>query len=119
VLTDAQRAAVDAGEDTSIDVPGFLGCARSRVTAGAFLDAYDPERAPDLVGLLRRRALPALVLLGDGDARRPALAAAATPAPGGSTFRIEMLSTGAAGADPMSQPETAAAIADFVARLRP
>jgi hypothetical protein len=119
ILADAHRVASDAGEDTSVDVPGFLGCARSRVTAGAFLDAYDPDRAPDLVRLVRARGLPVLTFLADGDARRAAFDAAATPAPGGTTLRIEMLSTGAAASDLMGQPATADRIGAFVARLRP
>lgn len=119
VLADAHRVAGDAGEDTSIDVPGFLNCARSRVTAGAFLDAYDQDRAPDLVRLLRARGLPVLAFLADGDPRRAELDAAATPVPGGSTVRVEMLSTGPATSDLMQQPATAARIAGFVARLRP
>ena len=119
VLAEAQRVAGDAGEDTSIDVPGFLACARSRVTAGAFLDAYDRERAPDLVRLLRTRGLPVLAFLADGDPRRAALAAAATPAPGGSIFRIEMLSTDPAGSDVMGQAGTAARIAEFIDQLPP
>ncbi len=119
VLADAQRVASEAGEDTSIDVPGFLGCVRSRVTAGAFLDAYDRERAPDLVRLLRARGIPVLAFLADGDPRRAALAAAATPAPGGSTLRIEMLSTDPGGADVMEQAGTAAGIAGFINQLPP
>ena len=119
VLADAHRVAGDAGEDTSIDVPGFLSCPRARVTAGAFLDAYDPDRAPDVVRLVRARGLPVLAFLSGSDGRRAAFKAATAPAPDGSTLRIEMLSTGVAASDLMAQPETASRIAAFAARLRP
>lgn len=119
VLAEARRIAGDAGEDTSIDVPGFLNCTRARATAGAFLDAYDPDRALDIVRLVRARGLPVLAFLAGGDARRAAFDAAAMDAAGGSTVRIEMLSTGAAATDPTGQPATAARIAAFIAGLRP
>ncbi len=119
VLADAHRVGRDAGEDTSIDVPGFLGCPRARVTAGAFLDAYDPERAPDLVRLVRTRGLPVLAFLAAADPRRAALAAAATPEAGGSTFRIEMLSTDPLWRDVLGQPGTADRITAFIHQLPP
>lgn len=100
-----------------MDVPGFLGCTRARVTAGAFLDAYAPERAPDLVRLLRSRDLPVLAFLAGDDPRRTTLLVPTTQSPGGSTLRIEMLSTDAATAGATGQPETVARIAAFIHRL--
>lgn len=117
VVAESRRVAGDVGEDTSMDVPGFLDCARSRVTAGAFLDAYDPERAPDLPRLLRARDLPVLAFLAGDDPRRTTLAAPRTPPTGSSTLRIEMLSTDAANTDVMGQPGTAARIVAFIHRL--
>lgn len=116
ILAEANRVATEAGEDTSITVPGFLGCARSRVTAGAFLDAYDPQRAPDLVALLRARSLPVLAFLADHDPRRNRLTA---PTAGGATIGLEKLSTAPVPAGPLAAPEIAAAIARFAGRFRP
>lgn len=118
VLAEAHRVGRDSGEDTTIDVPGFLGCPRARVTAGAFLDTYDPERAPDLVRLVRARGAPVLAFLPAADSRRATLAAA-SPLAGGATLRIEMLSTDPAGADVMREPGTAGRIVAFVGQLPP
>ncbi len=114
VVAEARRVATEAGEDTSIEVPGFLGCTRARVTAGAFLDAYDPERAPDLVALLAKRRLPTLVFLAEDDPRRAPLGRSAEP-----HFNIEteILSTTPAAAEGLAEPKIGARIADFSGRF--
>jgi hypothetical protein len=117
VLAEAHRVGRESGEDSSIDVPGFLGCARARATAGAFLDAYDPERAPDLVRLVRKRGLPTLAFLPPDDPRRAAFSVATNPIAGGATLRIEMLSTDPGGPDILAQPGTAARVAAFISGL--
>lgn len=75
-------ALVDQDESaTLIDVPGFLGCARARVTAGAFADYYQPTARQDAAVLIPQSKLPTLVLIADGDPGAEEIAAAAASAP--------------------------------------
>lgn len=116
VLAEARRVATEGGEDTAFEGPGFLTCPRARVTAGAFLDAYDPERGLDLAPRLAARRLPTLVFLAADDPRRPAFAGALAS---GLDFKFEtqILSTAPAPAGRLAEPEVAARIGAFVDRL--
>lgn len=119
LIAEAHRVGADTGEDTSIDVPGFLVCGRSRVTVGAFLDAYDRSGRPDLAAGLRQRPLPALVFLPRDDRRRADFTSPGIPPAGDARVDVELLSTGVAGADPARGQNLAARIADFAARVAP
>jgi hypothetical protein len=116
VLANAHRVGAEAGEDTIMDVPGFLTCPRARVTAGAFLDAYDRAGRPSLASLLRQRGLPVLLFLGPDDSRAPSFRQAGPSSTGGPMFEIEELSTGGKGRDPAAGRRAAGHIADFVER---
>lgn len=74
----------ESGEpDTLIEAPGFLHCRGARVTSGAFLDYYAGTR-PALPALLRKVAVPTLVIAAGADEIEPnlpqALARAGLPA---------------------------------------
>lgn len=116
VLADAHRVGSEVGEDTIMGVPGFLTCPRARVTAGAFLDAYDRSGRPSLASLVRQRGLPVLLFLGPDDSRASSFRQSAPSSTGGPMFEIDELSTGGRGLDPAAYQRAAGRIADFVQR---
>lgn len=73
-LLESARKSEEMGDDGPLlDVPGFLNCRDSRVTAAAFLDYYAPER-PSVPELLQQIKVPTLVVAAGGDEMVPDVA---------------------------------------------
>ncbi len=116
VLAEAQRVGSESGDDTIMNVPGFMTCARARVTAGAFLDAYNRTGRPSLTSLLRERALPTMIFLRPDDTRKPSFKVPAQPSTARPMFEINELSTGGRLSDLVASLHISEKIADFLLR---
>lgn len=75
-LTHAEQMIKQDEASSLMDVPGFLDCANSKVTAGAFGDYYSNNPKFNTPGLLPSVKLPVLVIGGDSDPHAAELASA-------------------------------------------
>lgn len=92
VLVAAARKLVDSGEeDRVIEVPGFLHCKQSRVSAAAFLDYNDSDPRRSVFALMPDVQRPTLVVAGSSDQISPGVAARMKAEPPGPHVRIEVV----------------------------
>ncbi len=66
-LAKAEELAASERGNQLVDVPGFLTCAKPRVTAGAFADYYSANAKFKTTNLLQSIKIPVLITIGDAD----------------------------------------------------